>query len=265
MKLPRLLAITFTSTLLTTTLYAADLTIITKQTSKEHAGTARMHLAKDRIRIEQDESSGKHVLLFDAVKQTFWMIDVNKQTYIELTKEDMEQARTQMDTAMSAMREQLKNLPPEQRQRVEEMMQGRGEATTPGVAPLQYRKVGTDQVARWTCDKYEGYQNNQKRREACTIAPEQLGLTPQDFAVVQQFADTMSRMSPMGTERMAGLPTKADATLLGFPIRMLSLRDGQPASSWEVTDVQREVLPAAAFQVPAGFQKDSLGQHGHRP
>jgi len=266
MPVRAMIAIAFASILLTTTLHAADLTIIVKQTDQETTGTSRMHLAKDRIRIEQDEASaGKQILIFDTVKQTFWMLNVNEKTYVEITKEDMAQVRTQMDAAMAAMRERLKDLPPEQRQRVEEIMQGMGGGMTPGGAPLQYRKVGTDRVARWTCDKYESYQNDQKRREACTIAPEQLGLTSQDFEVFQRFAAAMSSMSPMGAGPMAGLPTKADSSLTGFPLRMRFLGDGQPAFSWEVTDVQRETLPAAAFQVPADFRKERLGQPGNRP
>src|SRR5919109_5599916 len=148
-------AIACASILLTTTLHAADLTFIVKQTDQEHTGTSRMHLAKDRIRIEQDEAAaGKHILIFDAAKQTFWILNVNDKTYVEITKEDMAQVRTQMDAAMTAMRERLKDLPPEQRQQAEEMMQRMGGGMTPSAAPLQYRKGGSERVARWTCEKY---------------------------------------------------------------------------------------------------------------
>src|SRR5262245_44944359 len=189
MQVRTIIATAFTTFLLTTTLHAADLTIIVKETDQETTGTSRMHLAKGHVRIEQDEASaGKHILIFDAAKQTFWMLNVNDKTYVEITKDDMAQVRTQMEAAMAAMREQLKNLPPEQRQQVEEMMRGMGGGMKPDAAPPQYRKVGTDRVARWTCDKYEAYQKDQKSREACIIAPEQLGLTSQDFEVFQRFA-----------------------------------------------------------------------------
>jgi hypothetical protein len=193
------------------------------------------------------------------------MLNINEKTYVEITREDMAQVRTQMEAALAAMRERLKDLPPEQRQRVEEMMQGMGGGMTPGAAPLQYRKAGTDRVAQWSCDKYEAYQKDQISREACIIAPEQLGLTSQDFEVFQRFAAAMSNMSPMGAGPMAGLPTKADSSLVGFPMRMRFFTDGPAAASWEVTDVQRETLPAAAFQVPADFRKEQLEQPGNRP
>jgi hypothetical protein len=266
MQIRAIIATAFASILLTTTLHAADLTIIVKQTDQEHTGTSRMHLAKGHVRIEQDEAAaGKHILIFDAAKQTIWVLNMNDKIYMEITKEDMAQVRTQMDAAIVAMRERLKDLPPEQRQQAEEMMQQLGGGMTPGAAPLQYRKVGTDRVVRWSCDKYESYQNNQKRREACTIAPEQLGLTAQDFEAFQRFAAAASSMSPMGAGPLAGLPTKADSSLAGFPLRMRFFADGQAAFSWEVTDVQRETLPAAAFQVPADFRKEPLGQPGHQP
>ena len=246
---------------MTTALHAADLTITAKLTGKESSGVSHLYLTKDRARVEQEASSGKHVILFDAARQTFWMINVDKQTYVEITKEDVERAHTQMSKEMAAMREKLKALPPEQRKQVEGMMPGGMGAAAPSAPPIQYRKVGTNRVAQWTCDTYEGYQNKQKSREACIIDPKQLGATPQDFAVIQQFSDMLSRLSPMDTERV----NVFDPALPGFPVRLTAFRNGQSASVWEVTDVQRAALPSALFQIPAGFQKERPEPRQPRP
>ena len=124
-------------------------------------------------------------------------------TYTEMTKADLDRVSGQMAGAMAQMQEQMKNMPPEARKRMEATMQGRGMPGGAGVAArTEYKKVGTDKVGKWTCDKYEGTRDGEKVAELCTVAPATLGFTPADFEVTRQMADFFSKLVPQGADQM---------------------------------------------------------------
>ena len=59
----------------------------------------------------------------------------------------------------------------------------------------EYRKTGTDKVGKWTCDKYEGYQDGKKTSEVCTVDPQALGFATTDFEVTKQLAAFFQQLS----------------------------------------------------------------------
>jgi hypothetical protein len=161
MRLGHILAAVVTATILTTaTAGAADGILITqKMTSGGGAvTTTQVQIDNMHMRAEGSGPNGrKQTMIFDGTAQVMRMIDDEAKTYSEMTKADIEGLSGQMSGAMTQMQEQMKNLPPEARARMEEMMKGRGMAMPgSGAAPIAYKKVGTDKVGKWTCDKYEG-------------------------------------------------------------------------------------------------------------
>ena len=67
-------------------------------------------------------SGEKGAFLFDGVKQVVWIVNYDKKTYTEMTKTDLDRMGQQMTEAMAKMQEAMKNLPPEQRAQMEQMM-----------------------------------------------------------------------------------------------------------------------------------------------
>ncbi len=66
-------------------------------------------------------------------------------------------------------------------------MAGRGMAgAAPAPVKTEYRKTGTDRVAKWTCDKYDVYGDGQKASEVCTVSVAALGLSAADVDVMRQ-------------------------------------------------------------------------------
>ncbi len=156
-------------------------------------------------------------MIFDGTAQVMRTIDDDAKTYTEMSKADMDKMSAQMSGAMAQMQEQMKNMPPEARKRMEAAMQGRGMRHAGGggaTAPTEYKKIGTDKVGKWTCDKYEGTRSGEKVSELCTVAPATLGFTPADFEVTRQMAEFFAKLVPQGADQMFRIGSPARQRLL---------------------------------------------------
>jgi len=245
---------------------AAGTLIVEKTTAAD--GPARTHqiqIEKDWMRAEHDTPSGeKGAFAFDGVKQVIWIINYEKKTYSEMTKADVEGMSHQMTEAMGRMQEHMKSLPPDQRARMEEMLKGRGmPGSAPAPAPrLTYRKVGTDVVGRWTCDKYEGYRDSQKVSELCTVDPKVLGFVEADFDVARKLAEFFKQLMPQNADNVFSVGKGEDQGFSGVPIRRVFFV-GQRRTVTETTEVSRQSFPPSTFEVPSGFRKQPFG--GRQP
>ena len=108
---------------------AADgvLLVTRTTTSGSEPRTNQVQIESKRMRAESSGAAGeKMIVLFDGTTQVMRLVDNEKKTYTEMTKEDVDALGGQMSAMMAQMEQQLKNLPPEQRAQVEAMMKGRG-------------------------------------------------------------------------------------------------------------------------------------------
>ncbi|OFV91574.1 MAG: hypothetical protein A3G76_07795 [Acidobacteria bacterium RIFCSPLOWO2_12_FULL_65_11] len=240
-------------------LVAADGVLVSeKTTTAGRTETHQIQIERNRMRAEVTGPTGEvQAVIFDGAKQTMWILNLDKKTYSEITKADMDQVAGQMSAAMAQMQEMMRGMPPEQRAQMEAMMRGRGMPGM-GAAPPQteYRKAGTDRVGRWTCEKYDGYQNNQKTSEVCTIDPKELGFVAADFEVSRQMADFFSKLVPQGADNFFKVGGAEPQGFSGVPVRRLTSIGGRQIIS-EVTDAVRQTFPDSTFAVPAGFQKEA--------
>jgi Domain of unknown function (DUF4412) len=249
-------------------LQAADGVLIVEKTTRGgNTQTNQIQIERDRMRAETTGQAGeKQTVVFDGVKQVLWLINNDKKTYSEMTKADVDRLGGQMSDAMARMQDQLKSLPPEQRAQVEAMMKGRGMPGMAGAQPpkTEYRRTGTDKVGSWTCDKYEGSQNNQKVSELCTVDPKTLGFAMADFQVTKQLMEFFRKLAPQGAERMFAIGTPEDQGFSGIPVRRATFT-GQQQSVTELSEVTRQTFAASTFDIPAGFQKEAFGAGRGRP
>ena len=244
---------------------AADgIQITQKMTSA--TGTVTTHqieIEKTRMRAESEAAGRKMKMIFDGTAQVMRTVDDDAKSYTEMSKADMEKMSAQMSGAMAQMQEQMKNMPPEARKRMEAAMQGRGAPGGAGAAPTEYKKVGTDKVGKWTCDKYEGTRGGEKVSELCTVPPATLGFTQSDFEVTRQMAEFFSKLVPQGGEQMFRIGSPAANGFSGLPVRTVIFRNGAPSFTSEITDASRQNFPDSIFAVPAGYTKrDMMGGRG---
>ena len=228
---------------------------VQKETRGTQSATTQIQMDKDHIRVESRSSGDESAFVFDGPKQVARLINITKKSYMELTKADLDQMKGQMDAAMA----QLRNLPPEQRAMVEQMMRGRGMAGMATAAPkVEYRQTGTDKVGQWTCTKYEGSVSGQKTTEVCTVDPKDFGLTAADFEAARQLSEFLKSMLPQMQDASFVNGTTQSEGFSGVPVRRTSFRNGAIESVSEVTETRRQTFPAATFEVPPGFRKESM-------
>jgi hypothetical protein len=241
---------------------AADGVLIAQKiTNGDKTVTHQTQLEKTRMRSEMDTNGRKVIVIFDGAAGVLRSIDEQAKTYTEITKADVERMSAQMSGAMAQMQQQLQNLPPEQRARVEAMMQGgRGMIGAMAGPPPEYKKVGADTVGKWRCDKYEGTKNGEKASEICTVEPAALGFAAADFEVAKQLGDFFSKMMPPGMDALFRFGAAGPNGFSGIPVRSVSYRNGAPQTTAEITDITRQNFPESLFIVPPGFQKREMGR-----
>src|SRR5262249_23491001 len=85
--------------------------------------THQIQIEPKRMRTQRTGPGGGSVgIMFDSTRQVMTVITDANQSYMELTKADLETLAAQMSGAMAQMQDMIKNLPPEQRAKYEAMM-----------------------------------------------------------------------------------------------------------------------------------------------
>lgn len=235
---------------------AADGVLIVQRTTRGGSTeTGQVQIEKSRMRAEMTDPSGaKQGIVFDGARQVLDIINADRKTYSELTKADIDRLGGQVQDAMKQMQAAMANMPPAQRAQMEAMMRGRGMPMGAGAVKTEYRKVGTDKVGRWACDKYEVFQDGNKVSELCTVDPVALGFTMADSDVVRQMADMFSKLVPEGADQMFGVGRAEVQGFSGIPVKRVSMGAGSE-TTMEITEVSRQTFADAIFAVPAGYQK----------
>jgi hypothetical protein len=244
---------------------ASGILIVQKTTSGGAVKTHQIQIEPTRMRAESvGPNGGTSALVFDGDKQVLYMIDVDKKTYSEMTKADVDKLATQLSGAMAMLQQQMANLSPEQRAQTEAMMKGRGLASAAAAPKPHYRKAGTDVVGKWKCDKYERYEGEEKTSQICTVDPKTLGFSASDFAVTRQLADFFSKIMPQNARQIFSIGTGEDQGFSGVPIRSVVTIGGEQTTS-ELAEITRQNFAESTFAVPPGFQKrEFLGGRGRR-
>ena len=250
--------------------WAADGVVLVQKVTTAGAPevTHQIDIDTHRMRMERGGAPGAgQVFIFDGTRQVMLMVNETNKTYSEITKADVDALSGQVSAAMAQMQDAMKNMPPEQRARIEAMMKGRmgGAGAAVGASKPEYRKTGTGKVGKWACDKYEGYTNGQKTIELCTVDPKVLGLSTTDFAVTKDFAEFFSKLLPASAAQAFTVGSLEQQGFSGVPVQTVVTSNGQTITS-EITDVHRQAFSDAMFQAPAGYQKTEspFGARGRR-
>jgi hypothetical protein len=243
--------------LTTLPLLAADgVLIVEKTTSGTTTTTNQIQIEKSRMRADVQANGGKQTMVFDGVRQVMLMINDEKKTYSEITKADIDKLGAQMSDAMAQMQASMAKLPPEQRAQMEKMMAGRmgGAGAAATATKTEYKKMGSDKVGKWTCDKWEGSQNGQKTVELCTVDPAALGFALADFDVTRDMQAFFAKLVPQGSENMFRIGKMEEQGFSGVPVRRVTF--GARPSTSEMQEVTRQNFPDAMFAAPAGYAKE---------
>lgn len=227
-------------------------------------GTATIYLDKNRMRIDSTEGGAAVRVIYVSEKKEpfYWLIDMEDSTYVKVRREDLLLAQEQVREAKEAAKSELKDLPPEQRREMEQLLTRRMGLGAFSETKTEYTKVATGtRVGQWNCDHYQGTRDGDKVEDVWAADYQQLGINDDDLKALQEMA---SLFESVGQDLPAffrfGAYDEQDKTyFVGFPIMIVSYEAGTHREKSEVFEVTNERLAAAIFQLPAGV-KETAGR-----
>jgi hypothetical protein len=249
--------------------FAEDLTLLSKITRDGGPPqTSASYISSDHVRMSQGD--GKEFIL-DLRSGDMTSLDTAKKTYYVITRQDMEamsaKVQEQLNSPeMKKAQEQLKNLPPEQKARMEAMMGG--------MFAITVEKSGTSRkVAGLDCENWTIAIGQFSKSEECVT--NQLRYPPAAWDAYKGFADSMkSMMAAMGPmAKSAAKMQEQFKKMKGYPLATTTTKDimgRRSVTTTEVTAVKYGSIPASAFAIPAGYTKvdnpmmksmDRMGKH----
>lgn len=237
---------------------ALEITVKASGGDADAEATQKILLAPDRLRLDLTAGAEQHRFLYSQPKDAVYLLQPEDKAYSEITRADLQAMSKRLDAAMEKMREQLKNLPPEQREMMEKMM---GAAAPQAAAaepdPPEFKKVGSERIGTWQTTKMEGYREGAKVAEVWIIDWKTAGFEKADLAALKSLGEFYSSVKS-GTLPDLNLQAHLDA-FDGFPVRIRNLDgNGKGAGSMEVVSIVPGKSPAAAFDIPTGYRKQKM-------
>jgi hypothetical protein len=239
---------------------SAGVTIVTQKGTEP---PSTIYMDGDHLRVEGGEHSGRHrdVVLIDAAKKTLVTVDDQAKTYTVIDAAERQRIHAQIDGAMAQMRERMKNMPPEQRQKIEEMMARNGMgpgAAKPKERDIKFESMGSKKTINgFSCQMYRKLEEGKVREEMCAV-PWSSGLVQKsDFASLSKFAQEMAE-DITGRHGSQNLLEELDR-YPGIPISRVTIEpDGKRGDEELTKSIKRGSIEASKFAVPAGYTKKEL-------
>ncbi len=206
------------------------------------ANGKQIHSTSSYISHMFKQSAENNVTIFRLDKEMMYLVDTQKKEYSEMTFAEMEAYTKKANKKLEEMNEKLKNLPPEQRKMMEQMM---GKAALGG----QHAKIDVIKTAEkknisgYICNKYTMKEDTAEVGSVWTTAD-----VP-DFSSMQkdfkEFSQRMAAQMPKAGEMVAAM-TKVE----GFPVQTTIA-----GMTTIVTKIEKKTVAASEFEVPTGYKK----------
>jgi len=231
--------------------FAQDLTIVSKVTRDGGAPeTATSYLSSDHLRMAQPDSE----VIFDLKSGRMSVLDGKKKTYYIVTKQDFEAMAAKINEQMNSpemkkAQEQMANMPPEMRQKMEAMMGS--------MFAFDVQKSGGGRtIAGYKCENWTIKMGQISTTEECMTT--ELKLPMQLWDTYRSYADSLksiaSAMGPMA-KGLANMQEQMKK-VKGFPLASstnVNIMGRKSSSTSEVTSIKSGSIPATAWEIPAGF------------
>jgi hypothetical protein len=235
-------------------LFGDDLTIQSKVTRDGGPPQTRAsYISSDHIRMAQGDGNE---MILDLKSGDITMVDNTKKTYSVMTRRDLEAMNAKIQEQMNSpemkkAREQMNNLPPEQKAKMEAMMGGMFAVTVE-------KSGGSRKVAGYDCDNWTVSVGQFSKSEECVTT--QLKYPAAAWDAYKGFADNMkTMMAAMGPMAKGAMKMQDQfKKMKGFPLAnttTTNVMGHKSVTASEVTSVKYGAIPPSVFEIPAGYTK----------
>ena len=232
----------------------------TQLDEKAHSSTSKTYLQDDKMKTELPDQEQE--VLFDAEKETVYLINHKKKEYVEMTREDMEALSSMLREQMAMMEKQLEMLPEEQRAMIRKKM---GAAVGSGQSPAEYSLEASDvPVKEWKTNKYSGMSDGGKQSEVYIASYEELELDKEDFAAMESFFSLMKNYAQSMSKSISGngigfFSESMPGYTEGVPVKIVFYNtNGDPIITQTIDSINEEEVEEAIFILPEKYRKKKM-------
>jgi hypothetical protein len=232
----------------------------------EDEGGHQTSISRGRMKMAPKEAQGVSMAL-DVGRARMWVADANRRVYWEGTVEEYCQGmRGAMAGAMADMEKQMaesmKDMPPAQREQMQQMMKNmRGGGASGSTPKVTVEKTNeTEKIAGLSARKYRVLSNGKLYEEMwLTVDPAllrelEMGKAPDTFG---RMSGCMANMA--GGERPENSPEFRTLYAEGWPLKVIYHGDGAAAgASTTVMKLEQREIAEREFTPPAGFRAAPL-------
>ena len=246
----------------------AGVVITTEQSGGPDGQKREMQVFMEPDRLKMPQPRGG--IIYRADQDKAWSYDDERKSYVELSRESMGALKAQMDAAMAQMRQQMANMPPDQRKMVEEMMakQGGGAMMGQPAGPpptVTFEKAGGKQtIGKWSCEGFARMENGRKTDDMCIARLGELGLTRDDMKAFGGLTQMLkSSMGPAQQSGAAAMDFDTMSKAIGFdgaPVRSVHYLPNGVQHETVVKAIERKSLSPDLFELPSGYAKQEMGR-----
>jgi hypothetical protein len=222
-------------------------------------------ISRGRLKMAPRQAEG-HSMVLDLARARLWVADARRQLYWDGNVEEYCQAvRGTMAAMEKALTEQMKNMPPEQREQMQKMlkqMTGDASAGTPPPKLTIERTAEVEKIAGLPARKYRVL-NNGKLYEELWLATDEALIRELDLG---RAPDTFGRMfACMAGPGRGGVRVEAtgeyrEIFAQGWPLKAVYHGEGGGPGRALVTRVEPHEVSEDAFAPPAGFRAAPLSE-----
>ncbi len=236
----------------------SDATVVYEQSSGTNQSINSMQIKEGKIRFTPPNQND-NFSLYDSNTGSLTHVDVTNKQYLVMGEDDIakqaNQAKKQMDSMRQEMMKRMKDMPPEQKKQVEQMMNNHlsrveAQKTPPKVEQKNTGK--TESISGIECTVHESYIDGIKNNELCVASPEKMGLSSQDAQALMAMQGFMKRMQKVAQSMMGNNAASAD--IQGIPLRTkLFAPDGSVKLETHLKSISNDAVSADKIVIPADF------------
>ena len=249
--------------LLIAPLVQADTTL----TMKDLVGTQDALIEVRGHMVKMSQPGQPEYMLYDTRRNIGIHVSTADKEYMEIDQatiagfaDSVNAMKAQFAPQIQVMREQLKNLPPEQRAMLEKSMGGMvnlGAMESQPVENVTTVKRGSDKISGFTCDRYDVMSDKERVADMCLATEAGAGMSKDDFATLRKMMKFMREMASSAQKLSSDLggPQIVMGDADGVPVAMKDFKYGH---EYQVSGVSDASLDSARFSEYQAFARKTL-------